>query len=42
MRVQLQNDAFTDHFAKHLSVIGNGKMIIDESKQSITLLKTVL
>ncbi|XP_066453866.1 uncharacterized protein [Eleutherodactylus coqui] len=37
MRVQLQNDASAERFAKQLLDIGNGKMPIDRSTQCITL-----
>ena len=37
MRVQLQNDASAERFAKQLLDIGNGKMAIDRSTQCITL-----
>ncbi|XP_067140991.1 ATP-dependent DNA helicase pif1-like [Centruroides vittatus] len=37
MRVELQNDVSTEHFAKQLLDIGNGKMAIDRSTQCITL-----
>jgi hypothetical protein len=37
MRVQLQNYASADGFAKQLLDMGNGKISIDESTQRITL-----
>jgi len=37
MRVQLQNDASAERFAKQLLDIGNGKIQIDESTKLITL-----
>ncbi|XP_018374141.1 PREDICTED: ATP-dependent DNA helicase PIF6-like [Trachymyrmex cornetzi] len=37
MRVQLQNDASAEFFAKQLLDIGNGKMVIDRYTQCITL-----
>ena len=36
MRVQLQNDASAECFAKQLLDIGNGKMEMDRSTQNIT------
>jgi hypothetical protein len=37
MRVELQNDASSERFAKQLLNIGNGTMAIDRSTQCITL-----
>ncbi|XP_059169815.1 uncharacterized protein LOC131951424 [Physella acuta] len=37
MRVQLQNDASAERFAKQLLDIGNGKMAVDRSSQYIAL-----
>jgi len=37
MRIQQQNDASGNRFTEHLSDIVNGKIVIDESTQCITL-----
>lgn len=38
MSVQLQHDAFGEHFKKELLISGNEKMTVDKSMQRITLL----